>query len=444
MDQLIPSFGSLGLTLVAFIVALSVIVAIHEYGHYIVGRWSGIKADVFSIGYGPVLWSRMDRHGTKWQIAALPLGGFVKFHGDANAASGKADEEAMAEMDAAEKRHTLHGAPLWARAATVAAGPVFNFVLSIAIFTGFVYYQGIASNPLTVGSSPEIPGYEDLAVGDEIVSLEGVAVTPVEQLGDFLAALPDKTPMEWKLRRGGEEVVFEMAHPLAPLVSSVNLNTAAYDAGFQSGDLILELDGEPVSTFEALSEKVLSGEGATVQIKYWRAGEVHETSLTPRWSDVPTRDGGFESRWLLGFSGGSFVFTPATRSPSFGEAVSAGWNQTGYVITSSVSGLYHMIAGRIDRCNLRGAIGIAETSGYAVRQGLDTFIWFIAVLSTAIGLLNLFPIPVLDGGHLVFHAWEAISGKPPSDAVLNVLMTIGLVVVLSLMVFGLSNDIFCP
>ena len=137
MDSLIPLFGNLAFTIVAFVAALSVIVAIHEYGHYIVGRWSGIKAETFSIGFGKVLWSRVDKHGTRWQIAALPFGGFVKFLGDANSASAGADEETMSTLSDDEKRHTMHGAPLWARAATVFAGPTFNFIFSAIIFTTF-------------------------------------------------------------------------------------------------------------------------------------------------------------------------------------------------------------------------------------------------------------------------------------------------------------------
>ena len=128
----IPAAGGVLTTIVAFVVALSVIVAIHEYGHYIVGRWSGIHAEVFSLGFGPVLLSRVDKRGTRWQLAALPLGGYVKFLGDANAASGP-DEDAVAAMSPDMQRHTMLGAPLWARTATVAAGPVFNFILSILV-----------------------------------------------------------------------------------------------------------------------------------------------------------------------------------------------------------------------------------------------------------------------------------------------------------------------
>jgi regulator of sigma E protease len=156
LQTLLPQFGSGAVTILAFIVALSVIVAIHEYGHYIIGRWSGIKAEVFSIGFGPVLFSRMDRHGTRWQVAALPFGGFVKFLGDADAASGK-DSAAMAATPPERLRQTMHGAPLWARTATVAAGPVFNFILSILIFTAVMMAGGKTADPLTVGALKPLP-----------------------------------------------------------------------------------------------------------------------------------------------------------------------------------------------------------------------------------------------------------------------------------------------
>ena len=165
--SLIPQFGGLLYTVLAFVVALSVIVAVHEYGHYIVGRWSGIHAEVFSIGFGPVLWSRIDKHGTRWQIAILPLGGYVKFLGDANAASGK-DSSAMEEIteqSPEELRRTMHGAPLWARAATVAAGPIFNFVMSILVFGLIFWSQGVSREPLTVGGAASFAGHRTRVAG---------------------------------------------------------------------------------------------------------------------------------------------------------------------------------------------------------------------------------------------------------------------------------------
>ena len=165
MDFL-PQFGSFAFTMLAFIAAISIIVAVHEYGHYIVGRWSGIRADVFSIGFGPVLLSRKDRRGTQWQIAALPFGGYVKFAGDANAASVGADAAVT------PARNTMHGAPLWARAATVVAGPLFNFILSIAIFAGVVLVSGQATDEPRVGAPRDLPPvYQSLEAGDLILAL---------------------------------------------------------------------------------------------------------------------------------------------------------------------------------------------------------------------------------------------------------------------------------
>jgi regulator of sigma E protease len=162
----------------------------------------------------------------------------------------------------------------------------------------------------------------------------------------------------------------------------------------------------------------------------------------PRRVDLPAPAGGFETRWLLGVTGGLF-FTPETRTPGPVEAVTGAVGQTVFIVRSSLSGLYNMAVGAISRCNLRGPIGIAQTSGAAASAGWSDFVWFIAVLSTAVGLMNLFPIPVLDGGHLVFHAWEAVSGRPPGPRVLNVLMAAGLAMLGTLMLFAVYNDFTC-
>lgn len=441
---LIPSFGNLALTILAFLVALIPIVFVHELGHYLVGRWSGIKADVFSIGAGPVLVSRYDKRGTRWQIAAFPVGGYVRFHGDANAASGSADEGAMAEMSAAERRQTLHGAPLWARAATVAAGPIVNFIFSAIIFAGIGLYTGVASEPLTVAKLKPVPGVENtLAPGDEILAIGGTPLTSLDDFADVYDNVPNTPTVTWTVRRDGAVIDVESLHPSPPVVDNVMPQSAANDAGLQVGDRITAANGVPIATFADLQAIVEEGEGAPLELSITRGESSLTVRLTPQSKDLPLPDGGFETRYLIGIGGGLF-FEPATERMGLAQAVGNGVQTVDFVIRSSLSGLWHMITRQISSCNLRGVITIAETSGEAAAQGSASFLWFVAVLSTAVGLLNLFPIPVLDGGHLMFHAWEAVTGRAPSDRALGLLTTIGLVLVLGIMGLGLVNDLRCP
>ena len=439
---LLPDFGNLVFTLGAFVVALSIIVTVHEYGHYIVGRWSGIHAEVFSIGFGPVLLRRTDRRGTQWQVAALPFGGYVKFLGDANAASAGADEEVMEHLDAKQRRHTMHGAPLWARAATIFAGPAFNFLFSIAIFAGFLTVQGLPADTPAVGTIYPMPAPVGLQQGDLITAVEG---QPTPDLAAFYTTASEIEPAEtvtYSVERDGRVQQVEGPHPLPARAAGIALNSAARDAGMQTGDVVLSVDGTPVWAFSQLPPLVSDAGGAPVALQVWREGAVIELDLTPRRTDLPTADGGFETRWLIGLQSGTFFDHP-TRAVGLTEAVPMAVGQIGDIISNSISGLYHMVTGAISTCNLSGPVGIATTSAEMASDGLGSFIWFIAVLSTAVGLLNLFPIPILDGGHLVFHAYEALRGKPPSDRVMGALMTAGLVLLAALMLFALGNDLLC-
>ena len=441
--DLIPSFGNLALTIVAFVAALSVIVAVHEYGHYIVGRWTGIHAQVFSLGFGPVLYSRVDRRGTRWQIAALPFGGFVKFLGDADAASGK-DADAMGGLTPEERRRTMHGAPLWARSATVAAGPIFNFILSILVFGGFFLANGVATDLPMVGKMKDMP-FEGqmLEPGDRIIAVAGQDTPDLMTLVEIATALPPQAQVEYVVDRRGQTVTLTGPYPFPPVADAVQPQSAAQDAGLLAGDVILAVDGTPISAFNELRTAVGESDGEPVLLTVWRGGETFDVTLVPRRVDLPVAAGGFETRWLIGLSGG-LMFDPQTRTPGPFELVELSVAETWRIAETSLSGMWHMISGAISSCNLRGPIGIAETSGAAAAQGTASFLLFIAMLSTAVGLMNLFPVPVLDGGHLVFHAWEAVTGKPPSDRALRVLMTMGLVMILSLMVFAITNDLFCP
>ena len=444
VTQFLPSFGGVAFTLIAFVVALSVIVAIHEYGHYIVGRWSGIKADVFSLGFGPVLWSRMDRHGTRWQVAALPFGGYVKFLGDANATSLGGDE---AHVPATQRRQTMLGAPLWARFLTVLAGPVFNFLLSFVVFAGVILAEGMASDPARIAALKPLPDsiVQGLRPGDEVLAVGGL---PVSTADGYFAVEGEETltdpVQDWTIRRDGADMVVQGPNPLLPLVGGISPSSAAYDAGLQLGDVIMTVDGLPAGAFPALIEQIITGDGQPIVFGIWRDGTVQETTITPRRQDVPNADGSFTTRWLVGFSAGMF-FELETETPGLWQTATAAIGQIRLIVTSSLSGLWHVVTGAISSCALSGPVGIAQASGAMASQGTTSFVWFIATLSTAVGLLNLFPVPMLDGGHLVFYGYEAVVGRPPSNNALRVLMALGLAIIGSLMVLALSNDLFlCP
>ena len=443
--SLVPAFGGLIVTLSAFFVALSVIVAVHEYGHYIVGRWSGIEADVFSLGFGPVIVSRVDRRGTRWQFALIPFGGYVKFKGDKDAASGT-DSDRLSHLDEKQLRQTMHGAPLWARTATVAAGPVFNFALSLILFSAIALWQGQVRSPLSIGSLYEIPYAHQMQVGDIVLAIDGQTVpdfADVTALSSFWSNLSDAETYEFIIRRNEQELALPGPNINIARVSAVVPRSAAAQADLRSGDVITRIDGASILTFDSLKQAVEGSAGETLAVEVWREGATRQLSLTPRRVDEQT-DEGFSAQWRIGVMGGGFFFEPQTSTLPFASAVTSGADATWRVMKGSLSGFYHVVTGAISSCNLSGPIGIAETSGQMARQGGDSFIWFIAVLSAAVGLINLFPVPVLDGGHLVFFAFEAVIGRPPSAYALNILMTIGLALVLGFMVFALGNDLLCP
>jgi regulator of sigma E protease len=245
------------------------------------------------------------------------------------------------------------------------------------------------------------------------------------------------------VERKGAETEVTGPYPYPPLVSQVQPMSAAADAGMQDGDFVLALNGTPVQAFNQMRDIVGASEGKPVTLSILRAGQPVEVVVTPKRVDLPKREGGFETRWLLGLSG-RLMFDTETRVPGPLEGAWLGVKQVGNVISTSLSGLGHMVAGQISTCNMQGPIGIAKTSGAAASMGLSSFIGFIAMLSTAVGMMNLFPIPVLDGGHLLFHAYEAVMRRPPSDGAMRLLMTIGLTLLLGMMLFALRNDIFCP
>ena len=432
-------------TLIAFFISLSIIVFIHELGHYLVGRWTGIHAEVFSLGLGPVLVSRYDSRGTRWQLALIPFGGFVKFLGDSNAAGG-VHNGAISELTKSERRSTMVGAPLWARSMTVAAGPFFNFFLAILLFAGVAFFQGQVRDPLTVGTLYSIPFSHGLKTGDILLEVNGKDAPSIHDnlaFSTFMNTLNKEKEFSFLVKRGNRVVKTTGPNLSMARVVQVMPRSASSEARLTEGDVILAVNDNPVVLFDDLKFAVENSEGATLNLSVWRRGEQLSLLLTPKRVDEKDEGGGFKTVWRIGLVGGEFFFKPQFVKIDFWSAVTFGVIQTWRVMEGSLQGLYHVVIGSISTCNLSGPIGIAETSADMARQGGQTFIWFIALLSAAVGVMNLFPIPILDGGHLLLFAYEAIVGQPPAAGFLNVVMMAGFAILVSFMAFALINDHFC-
>ena len=441
----IPHFGNLLITVIAFIICLSIIVFVHEFGHYYIGTLSGIHAEVFSIGFGPVLLSLNDKNGTKWQISALPLGGFVKFLGDKNSASSPNIDLKSARGGAVFNRATMQGAPLWARFITVAAGPLFNFIFSGIIFFAVYMSQGVTKLPLTVEKVFATPYQQQFEKGDIISSINGVQI--YENINNLENLFENSEPEEeftYSVERNGQKINLENVIQNPPRIGQVLPKSAAITAGLEKGDIILSLNSERITSFNNIKNFVESSKGEALNVEFLRDGEIRKTQLKPLIVDVPAEGGGFDRIYRIGIISNYFPFEPVMQKQSILIALRDAIESIYLIMEGSVKGLYHIVLGNISSCNLSGPISIAETSGQMVKQGGVNYLWFIAVLSTAIGMINLFPIPVLDGGHLLFFAIEALTGKKPDPSMVNKFMTLGFFILISLMLFSIFNDFLCP
>jgi regulator of sigma E protease len=364
-----------GFYVIPFVIVLSIVVFIHEFGHFIVGRWCGVKVDAFSIGFGPELFARTDRHGTRWRVAAIPLGGYVKFHGDANGASVP-DPEAVASMPAAERAVTFAAQPVWKRSAIVFAGPFANFVLAVAIFTGIFAFYG-----RTV---------------------------------------------------------------LAPRVGSVVAGGAGEAAGFKAGDLVLTIDGAPVPTFSRMQEIVSAAADTRLVFVVRRGGEDVTIPATPAWREVSSAVGKVRMG-MLGLKASSSPEDVHEERYGLVQSVGLAVEETWEIIRRTGSYIGGLASGRESADQLSGPIGIAQISGQmaqaAAKVGFAPFLNLIALLSVSVGLLNLFPVPLLDGGHLLFFGIEAIRGRALNDRAQEVAFRLGLAMVGTLMMFSTYNDL---
>ncbi len=437
----IPLIGDTLAVVVPFIIVLGIVVFIHEYGHYIVGRLCGIHAEAFSMGFGPVLTSWYDKRGTKWQISALPLGGFVKFLGDANSASGTADQSAIEALSKEELSRTFHGARLYKRALTVFAGPAANFVLSVVIFAALTISTGVATDAPVVGELRQFPGItNELREGDIIREINGVAINSRTDIGDFASEDDPTLTTLYRVERNGTVLDVEGPHPWLPIVAGVNPVTPAAKAGIKTGDLILKVADQDIVSFPQLQLVIRSAEQAEIPVLVQREDRQIVLNITPREMPYQKEDGSFGTRTMIGI-GGTVAFGPQIESVGPIKAIYYGSLSIVAIIEGWASTIYHLFAGDLAIKNLQGPVGIAVASGDSASQGLSDFVFLVGFISTAIGLMNLLPIPVLDGGHLVIFAYEAVFRREPNAKVLQVAMTLGLSILLLLMVFATYNDI---
>ncbi len=364
------SWTPLGLP--AFLFVITVVVFFHELGHFLVARACGVKVDIFSVGFGKEIFGFNDKTGTRWRLSWIPIGGYVKFAGDANAAS-LPDQKAAEAMAPAEREHVLFFKPLWQRALVAAAGPFANFVLAIILLTGLNMYTG--------------------------------------------------------------------HYALAPIVGTVVQGSAADVAGIKSGDRVTAIDGAKITEFEQLPQIITVSGGKTLVMDLVRDGNPLSLKVTPRTMKVRDPLGDMSTSVVIGVrpstDKSAITFVKYGPGGAFVAAATKSWD----ICKTTILGLGQMIRGYASADQLRGPVGIAGMTKQVAEFGFLALLNLTAVLSVSIGLANLFPIPVLDGGHLLYYACEAVLGRPLGERAQDVGFRLGLVLVLGLVLLTTWNDL---
>jgi regulator of sigma E protease len=361
-------------TLVPFLFVLTVVVFVHEMGHYLIGRWCGIGVKAFSIGFGPELFGFNDSHGTRWKLCAIPLGGYVKFVGDMNATSSQPSAEDLEALSDSEREVAFHTQPIWKRAATVVAGPLFNFLLTIVVFAVLFSVYG----------------------------------RPV----------------------------------LDPMVAEVTAGSPAEKAGILPGDRFVKVDGSTVETFADVQRLVQGRAGDAIAFTMLRDGKEITLTATPLPMEQQDALGNKIKVAVIGVVNSTELGQARVVTYNPVGAVGAAIEETGHVIQRTGQFLQRFVAGREDRCQLGGPIKIAKMSGQAAKLGFEWLVQLVAFLSVGIGILNLLPIPPLDGGHLLFYGVEAVIRRPVSERMMEMAYRAGLLLVLCFMGFVFWNDLF--
>jgi regulator of sigma E protease len=375
-EAFLHGFNTLGHGLIGyavpFLFVLTIVVFFHELGHFLVGRWAGVKVLTFSLGFGPELFGFTDRHGTRWKISAVPLGGYVKFFGDDTEASTPS-AELLSRMSSEEQAHSFHHKKVGPRAAIVAAGPIANFILAIVIFTCMFTFFGKPST--------------------------------------------------------------------SARVDKIEASSAAAAAGFQVGDVVVAIDGTKIDSFSDMQRIVSSRAGEHLTFTVKRGDTTVQLEGTPELRTVKDPFGNAHRIGVLGITRQTAAGDVVSEKVDPATALWLGVKETWFVIDRTLAYVGGIFTGREAADQVGGPLRIAQISGQVATIGLAALINLAAVLSISIGLLNLFPVPLLDGGHLLFYAVEAVRGRPLSERAQEMGFRIGLGLVLMLMVFATYNDI---
>jgi len=428
---------------IPFIIILSILVFVHEWGHYIVARMCGVKVDKFSIGFGPEIWGFNDRAGTRWKLSIIPLGGYVQMFGDTDPSSSTSkyeitEGEDKRPMSAAELDQAFFTKPVWQRALIVFAGPAINFIFAILLLMGLYMAVGKPVSP-PVASAVIIEGAADMAgiePRDRIVSIDGKSIESFSDIQRQVAISLDR-PLDLMIERDGAEMALSVTPTMEQLEDRFGFSHSRGLIGVMSTEQGIALD----------SLKTINGRDVTDLSESQLSSNVQAIINTDATIGLPSGDEIQELKVVIASVNDGEIFLSNLEngkeivSYSPVEAMVGAVKETGFIITGTLEALGQIVTGTRPVTELGGIVRIGAIAGDAAQAGLIAMITFTALLSINLGLINLFPIPLLDGGHLVFYAYEALFGKPMSEKVMDYALKFGMVFLVCLMAFANLNDI---
>jgi len=442
-----------------FLVILTLLVFVHEFGHYYIARRAGVRIEAFSIGFGPELFGWTDKRGTRWRFAGIPLGGYVKMFGESEKTTDADGNERP--LTAAEKNVSFHHKRLRQRAGIVFAGPCINYIFAVLVLGILFATAGQAFSPSIIGALA--PGgaaaKAGLKTGDKIVQVAGRSVERFEEVLQAIGIRPGQrvaiaierdgvlrgvdvdVGVRMLVDKRGNQVPFGDLGAgafISPIIGRVVAGGAAAEAGLMPGDVFVKVKDTPVDTFEDVRRVVFANADVPIELVMRRDGALQTITITPKWQIGKDAEG--NAKRLGGIIG---VSPKAAFRQQHGvlEAFVQAVRETYGITTATFTAVGQMIAGTRTTRDLSGPLRIAEISGDMAQNGWYSFFWFMGILSLQLCIINLLPVPMLDGGHLMFYGFEALRGRPLGQRAQEYGFRIGLALVITLMVFATWNDL---